>query len=60
MPIATPTMPPSAIGVSNTRLRAVFLLQAFGGPEDAAEIADILAEHDDVGIALHHHVDGRG
>ena len=58
MPIAMATMPPSAIGASNTRLRAVFLLQALGDPEDAAEIADILAEHDDVGVALHHHVMG--
>ena len=58
MPIAAATMPPSAIGVSNTRVRAVFLLQARGDPEDAAEIADILAEHDDVGIARHHHVVG--
>ena len=37
---------------------AIFLLQAGGDPEDAAEIADILAEHDDVRIARHHHVVG--
>ncbi len=43
--------------VEDARL-AVFALQAFGDPEDAAEIADILAEHDDVGIAFHHHVMG--
>ena len=35
---------------------AIFLLQARGGAEHAAEIADILAHHDDVGIAIHHHV----
>ena len=44
MPTATPTMPPSAIGVSKQRGQAVFLLQAFGGAEHAAEIADVLAE----------------
>ena len=49
MPTATPTMPPSAIGVSNTRDSAVLRLQSLGEPEDAAEEADILAEHDDAG-----------
>jgi hypothetical protein len=37
---------------------AIFLLEALGGAEDAAEIADILAEGDDVRVALHHHVMG--
>ena len=38
--------------------RAKFLLQASGDAEDTAEIADILAEHDDVGVARHHHLVG--
>src|SRR3546814_2080790 len=37
---------------------AIFLLKAGGGAEDAAEITDILAHHDGVGVALHHHVVG--
>ena len=32
---------------------AEFLLQAFGDPEDAAEITDVLAEHDDVLVRAH-------
>ena len=35
--------PASAIGVSNTRARAELLLQPLGHPEDAAELADVLA-----------------
>ena len=38
---------------------AVFLLQPRGRAEHAAEIADILAHHDHVGIARHHHVERR-
>ena len=38
--------------------QAVFLLQALGGAEDAAEIADILAEDEHVGVARQHHVHG--
>jgi hypothetical protein len=51
-------MPSSAIGVSKRTGLAEFLLQSLGHPEDAAEIAHILSEHDGVGIALHHHVVG--
>ncbi len=39
-------------------LLAEFLLQAFGDAEDAAEEADVLAEHDDVLVAAHHHLVG--
>ncbi len=35
---------------------AVFLLQALGAAEHAAEIAHVLAEHDDVLVARHRHV----
>ena len=59
MPTAMPTMPPSEIGVSNTRDRAVLGLQAFGAAEHAAEVADVLAEHHHVGVALEHHVHRR-
>ena len=38
--------------------RAVFLLQALRAAEHAAEIADILAEDDDVLVAAHAHVHG--
>ena len=51
MPTAVATMPPSLIGASNARGLAEFLLQAFGDAEHAAEIADVLAEHDDVLVA---------
>ena len=44
MPTATPMIPPSAIGVSNTRWRAVLRLQPVGAAEHAAEVADVLAE----------------
>src|SRR5690606_8870096 len=37
---------------------SIFLLQALRAPEDAAEITDILAEHDDILITSHRHVDG--
>ena len=40
-------------------LAAVLGLQPLGAAEDTAEVADVLAEHDDVVVALHHHVDGR-
>ena len=45
--------------MSKQRLQAVLLLQAVGDAEDAAEIADILAEHQHIGIALQHHVERR-
>ena len=38
-------------------LGAVLLLQAVGDAEDAAEIADVLAEGEHVGIARHHDVE---
>ena len=59
MPTAAPMMPPSAIGASKHALAAVLGLQPLGAAEDAAEVADVLAEHDDVVVALHHHVHGR-
>ena len=58
MPIAAPTMPSSLIGASKQRLLPYFCLQALGAAEHAAEIADILAEHDDVVVAPHRHVHG--
>ncbi len=48
MPIAVAMMPPSEIGVSKQRVYAVARLQPVGHAEDAAEIADILAEHEHV------------
>ncbi len=44
--------------VEHARL-AVLFLQAVGGAEDAAEIADVLAIHHDVVVAPQHHVHGR-
>jgi hypothetical protein len=38
---------------------AVLGLQALGAAKDSAEVADVLAEDDDVGVAIHHHVHGR-
>ncbi len=35
---------------------AVLALQPVGHAEDAAEVTDVLTEHDDVGIARHHDV----
>ena len=35
---------------------AIFLLQSLGAAEDAAEIANVLAKHDHVVVARHHHV----
>ena len=51
-------MPPSPIGRVEAARQAVFLLQAFGDAEHAAEIADVLAEDQHVGIAPQHHVHG--
>ena len=39
-------------------LLAEFLLKSVGDSEDAAEKADVLAEHDDVLVAAHHHLVG--
>src|SRR6185369_12481965 len=36
---------------------AIFRLQPLGRLEHAPEIADVLAHHDDIGIAAHHHVE---
>ena len=52
-------IPPSAIGASNTRWRAVLRLQPVGAAEHAAEVADVLAEDHDVVVALEHHVHRR-
>ena len=35
---------------------AELLLKPLGHPENAAEIADVLAEHDDVVVGAHHHL----
>ena len=59
MPIAEPTMPPSEIGASNTRERAVLGLQALGAAEHAAEVAHVLAVDHHVVVALEHHVHRR-
>jgi nicotinic acid phosphoribosyltransferase len=48
MPMAAPTMPHSLIGASKQRVRRISAA-ARGAAEHAAEIADVLAEHDDVG-----------
>ena len=40
-------------------VRPVLRLQAFGAAEDAAEVADVLAEDDDVVVTLEHHVERR-
>ena len=37
-------------------VRAVLLLQPVSGPEDAAEVADVLAVDDDILVALEHDV----
>ena len=49
-PIAVPTMPDSASGVSSTRFVAELGLQALGHPEDAAERADVLAHEQHLGV----------
>ena len=54
--MAAPTMPSSLIGVSKQRLLPNFCCSPCGAAEHAAEIADVLAEHDDVVVALHHDV----
>ena len=53
MPIAVPTMPPSASGVSITRSSPNSSQQPRGGAEDAADLADVLAQHDHAGVAPH-------
>ncbi len=53
MPIAVPMMPASASGVSMHALGAELLVQAGGGAEHAAELADVLAEHDHARVAPH-------
>ena len=45
-----PTKPLSVSGVSRIRSRAEPLVQALGRAEDAADAADVLADHDHVGI----------
>ena len=53
MPTATPTIPSSLIGASKQRCVAEPLLQSLRAAEHAAEVADVLAEHDDPLVALH-------
>ena len=45
-PIAVPTIPDSASGVSSTRFGAELGLEPLGDPEDAAERTDVLAHQD--------------
>ena len=52
-PTARPTNAVSEIGVSRTRSGAELLLQPARGAEDAAEPADVLAEHEHARVALH-------
>ena len=49
-------MPSSLIGVSKQRLLPYFCCRPGGAAEHAAEIADVLAEHDDIVVARHRHV----
>ena len=44
--------------IEHARL-AVLRLQAFGAAEHAAEVAHVLAVHDNVGVAFEHHVHRR-
>ena len=53
MPTAVPTMPDSASGRVDDPVLAEVLLQAVGDPEDAAELADVLAHEEDLGVVLH-------
>ena len=52
MPTAMATMPPLADRRVEHASFAELFLQSLGDAEDAAEIADILAKHDDVVVAL--------
>ena len=52
-PAAAPTIPISEIGESITRCLAELVEQAFGDLERAAVCADVLAEAEDVRVALH-------
>ena len=52
-PAAAPTMAASEIGVSITRCSPNFAMQPFGDLERAAVRADVLAQAEDVGVALH-------
>ena len=58
MPTAAPTMPELADRRIETAALAVFRLQPLRGAKDAAEETDVLAEHDDIVVAAHHHVHG--
>ena len=51
-PIAAPTNPSSAIGVSMTPLGAELLPQALRHAEGAAEMTDVLAEQEDALVFL--------
>ena len=53
MPIAVPMMPPSESGVSMTRSSPNSSNRPCGDAEDAADLAHVLAEHDDAVVAPH-------
>ena len=55
MPIAAPTMPDSLIGVSKQRVLPNRCCKPLRAAEHAAEVADVLAEHDDRVVTLHRH-----
>ena len=52
-PTPRPMKAVSEIGVSSTRSRAELVEQPAGGTEDAAVLADVLAEHEDAWVAVH-------
>ena len=56
MPIAAPDDAELADRRVEAAALAVFRLQPLRAAKHAAEIADVLAEHDDVVVAPHHHV----
>ena len=51
--MAVPTMPDSASGVSMQRSGPNSSCRPDGGAEDAAETADVLAQHDHARVAAH-------
>jgi hypothetical protein len=51
-------MPDSLIGVSKQRVLPYLACRPWRAAEDAAEIADVLAEDDDIVVARHRHVHG--
>jgi hypothetical protein len=52
-PIAVPTMPGLGERRVDDPVLAEVLLQPVGDPEDATELADVLAHDEDLGVGLH-------